>query len=290
MRIFYYQMEGGNVGDDLNASLWEHLIPDMADRRYPDWLIGIGTILNKRLDALQGSKVVMGSGYRPGLEWKPAGDLVFAAVRGSGTVEALGLSKSIACCDPGFLIDQLYPASDRGTLTGLVPHVYSELWSNISPDALDAGLEVISPRLPVGEFVARLSRCSRVFCESMHAAIFADALRIPWARVQICSHYYERPEVADFKWQDAFSVVGMPTDRVNSFGIVPLSPSRPGVSRCLYPLRRMSERRLARELRSKSADSSLFRLSRRGRLEECTSSLLLAIAQFSERQLAAVNA
>lgn len=300
MKVFYYQMEGGNVGDDLNASLWQHLIPNLADRQHPEWLIGIGTILNRRIDQLQGSKVVMGSGYRPGVNWKPPSDLVFAAVRGNGTVEALGLDKSVVRCDPGFLINVLYSASPHGSASdienssqnshvsstgsgpvALVPHVASNLWSDVSQDGRDAGFDVISPTLEIGEFIRRLKQCSRVLCESMHAAIFADALRIPWARVQICSHYYESPCVSHFKWRDAFSILGVPTNSINKFAIVPASPSRPRLSRYLRPLRRASERRLVRELQSKSQDSSLFKLSDSARLQESTSALLQAIETFA---------
>lgn len=265
MKVFYHKIQSRNVGDDLNAVLWQRLLPDLDRLDSAQWLVGIGTILDERLNALEGRKIVVGSGWRPGRATPVlTGDVRFAAVRGKLTAHRLGLD-DIALGDPGFLIGSLLqgraarPQPDR---VGLVPHVYSERWSRIAEVARDAGLEVISPTLEVDEFLAAISRCSRLYCESLHAAIFADALRIPWTRVRISSHYYEGDGVAAFKWRDAFSIVDM--DPVSAVREVLIPIRRPWAR----PAQAIAERRLVRALVARRNDSSLFQLSDSGRLEE----------------------
>lgn len=281
MKIYYHKMIGGNIGDDLNETLWSTLIPNIRERSEADWLIGIGTILDGRIDALRGSKLVVGSGYRPSNEPRTSfADTHYVAVRGPLTARELRLDATTVKCDPGFLITSLYPRpSTLGDAVGLVPHAFSEAWSDITRSAMDIGLHVISPRQPVSDFIHQLKSCSRVLCESLHAAIFADALRIPWVRVKICSHYYEKPYVSDFKWSDAFSVLGLSATSSNRYGIIPTPRYRPRLAKFMRPARLMSEARLAKELWSRSQNPTLFSLSTLERLEECSSSLLKAIAR-----------
>jgi succinoglycan biosynthesis protein ExoV len=277
MKVFFHKVHGGNVGDDVNAELWHRLIPELDRVSTAQWLIGIGTILDERINGLPGRKVVMGSGLRPNTTGRLEGDIRIAAVRGLSSAERLGLDASVAACDPGFLIAQLWPASSEPTTIGLIPHVYSEQWSDISKAAADAGLDVISPTLAIEPFLQRLRRCKRVYCESMHGAIFADALRIPWARVRLTSHYFESPAVAEFKWQDAFSVVGASSAPLNRLAL--LRPKRAAglVRTLLRPAQSFAAHRLVRELRNRSDDASSFRLSDSARLQEQTRVLLSRI-------------
>lgn len=281
MQVFYHQAAGGNVGDDLNAVLWQRLLPDLQQLETAQWLVGVGTILDQRLNALAGRKIIMGSGLRPG-QARPGdawGDVRFAAVRGKLTAQQLGLGRDVALCDPGFLVARVWPShaarssSAHSGRIGLIPHVYSEQWSSIAAAATDAGLEVISPTLPLDTFLQRLGRCSRVYCESLHAAIFADALRIPWARVRISSHYYEGKGVAEFKWQDAFSVVERPVASAVPAVLIPIR--RPW----LRPVQALAERRMVKLLMQRRDDESVFGLSDAGRLNEQVESLLSRVAQ-----------
>jgi glycosyltransferase involved in cell wall biosynthesis len=205
-------------------------------------------------------------------------DVHFAAVRGLLTARALGLSRDVAICDPGFLVGQLWPQprADRGPV-GFVPHVYSEAWSTIGPAVQAVGIEVISPSLPLGSFLQKLAACSRVYCESLHAAIFADALRIPWARVRLCSHFYEGSAVSDLKWQDAFSVFDVPTEPVNRWSLIPTKRSWTSVTKTLAPLRSVMEHRMAWALATKQDDLALFKLSDERRLRARTQRLLARI-------------
>lgn len=268
MRVFYHQAEGGNVGDDINAVLWRRLLPELDTLGTAQWLIGIGTILDERVNALEGRRIVVGSGLRPARTLPQlSGDLRFAAVRGTLTAERLGLGNDVALGDPGFLVGRIHSGaeqrrSDREGPVALIPHVYSERWSRIADTARDAGLHVISPTLPWTQFLDALMRCSRVYCESLHAAIFAETLRIPWARVRISSHYYEGDGVADFKWRDAFSIVGIDRASVVREALIPVRRS------WMRPAQAIAERRLVRALCQRRDDSSLFTLADAGRLEE----------------------
>jgi len=279
MKVFYYQAPGGNVGDDLNGVLWQRLLPDLQQLTAAQWLVGAGTTLDGRLNALEGRKIIMGTGLRPNVESWPDGSLLrgdvrFGAVRGRLTAQMLGLEPELALCDPGFLVDRVWPVDKSGaTRVGLVPHVYSERWSHIAEAAADAGLEVISPRLPVEEFLRRLGTCARVYCESLHAAIFADALRIPWARTRICSHYYEGKGVSEFKWQDTFSVLGTSIESATRATLIPVR------RRGFRFVQVFAERRLVRELLRRSDDAALFGLSPGDRLQEQTEALLDKVQQ-----------
>lgn len=284
MDVYYCQMDGGNVGDDLNAVLWSTLVPGLAGIRAWDWLVGIGSILDRRIDSIPGSKIVMGTGYRPSANrWRPGANVSIAAVRGELTAAEFGLD-GVAQCDPGFLVPRLFPEPLRpGTRVGFIPHVYSQRLSRIAHDAADRGLHVISPQLGIAEFISQLRQCSRVYCESMHAAIFADAFRIPWARVKVCSHYIEGPHVSDFKWRDSFSITGVDTTPVNRFALVPILRYgfRRRLNRPLAPVRRISEWRLAAELAAKANDSTLFRLSDESRLLGRTEALMRKINEIA---------
>ncbi|MET0660372.1 MAG: polysaccharide pyruvyl transferase family protein, partial [Steroidobacteraceae bacterium] len=273
MRVFYHRSTTTNVGDDLNAVLWQRLVPHLDELRTADWLIGIGTILDERINRLSGRKVVMGAGLRPANVMPHlSGDVRFAAVRGEHTARLLNLPARTAVCDPGFLITRMYaPASPAPSTArvGFVPHVYSERWSQIAQTAAAAGFDVISPSLDIEEFLARLRACDRIYTESLHGAIFADALRIPWARMHVCSRYYEGAAVADFKWRDAFSVLGVETPPVNHVGLISTG-SRPWWSARaeLRPFQAMLERRLVQSLWQWREDEQLFRLSPASRLQE----------------------
>lgn len=282
MKAYYYQSPGGNVGDDLNALLWERLLPDFEQLTAAHWLVGVGSTLDERLNAIEGSKIVMGTGLRPGARRLVlVGDVRFAAVRGKLSARELGLGPEVALCDPGFLVAHVWPGylrrpRDDGRVAGrvgLVPHIYSERWSNIGAVAADAGLDVISPRLPVEQFLERLGNCSRVYCESLHAAIFADALRIPWARARISSHYYEGDGVAEFKWRDAFSIVDLPVESATRATLIPIR------NRLVRVAQSFAEKRLVRDLVRRQDDAGLFRLSRTDRLQRRIDDLLEKVEQ-----------
>lgn len=269
MKLYYHRPARANVGDDLNAVIWREVFPEYPDFDMADWLIGAGTILDRRLHALPGQKLVVGAGYRPGQRTLRFGrDVFFAGVRGKLSAARLGLAPDRVACDPAFVFARHATGRSRTSGdVGFVPHIYSEERTGIAAAAAAAGLEVISPGLAPGEFVRRLDRCARVYCEAMHGAILADALRVPWARVRVSAHFYEGDGVNDFKWRDAFSVLGVDVTPVNQVGLVPLKRSWPAMGVILQPVQILAENRLA-SLLYRLRDAPLFQLSAEARLLE----------------------
>ncbi|HEU4484480.1 MAG TPA: polysaccharide pyruvyl transferase family protein [Povalibacter sp.] len=283
MKVFYHKTVGGNVGDDMNAVIWHRIVPELDRIDCADWLVGAGTILDKRINELPGRKVIMGTGFRPGRTISADEDIHFAAVRGFLTAEHCGLSRDVAVCDPGFAVGRLWPTTRQPSQrVAFVPHVYSEQYSQICAAAADAGFEVISPTLSLEEFLDRLAGCARAYCESLHGAIFADALRRPWARVRVCSSHYEGTGVADFKWTDTFSVFGQPSTCVNRTVLLPVKRSWPLMQSGLRPLQAWREKRLINELRQRSDDASAFRLTDVGRLEERADELIARVRRLRD--------
>lgn len=280
MKIFYHRAATGNVGDDLNAVLWPRLIPDLEQVAAADWLVGIGTIIDHRLMDLPGRKIVVGSGFRPQAKVaRFSDDVHFACVRGPLSAERLGLPASCVACDPGFLI-ATWPELQcpRHSPVALVPHVYTEARTQIATLAQAEGLEVISPALPVDQFLRRLAGCQRVFTESLHGAIFADALRIPWARVKISSHFYEGG-VSDFKWKDAFAPLGVQPIPFNVLGTLPIKRTWPRVMKAFRPVHNFFEQRLIARLARLHDRGDCFQLSSDGRVARCTGRLLEKLGQ-----------
>jgi beta-1,4-mannosyltransferase len=280
MEVFYHRGKTANVGDDLNAVLWDRLLPGLREIDTAEWLVGIGTILDERLNDLKGRRIVMGSGYRPGKHASRllTHDIHFSAVRGHLTAHHFGLPEDAAVCDPGFLVGRLWAPRERtAQRVGFVPHVYTESRSSIANAVATVGIEVISPSLPVDEFMRKLAACERVYCESLHAAIFADALRVPWARVRLSSHFYEGPRIADFKWRDAFSVLDVPVHAVTSLTLLPVKRSWRRLTAALRVVNALPESAMARVLAAHRHDAGAFRLSNENRLRERTERLLARI-------------
>jgi hypothetical protein len=61
----------------------------------------------------------------------------------------------------------------------------------------------VDPTWSPERVLAELASCRLVLAEAMHAAIVADALRIPWVPVQSGTH------VLSFKWQDWCAAMGL---------------------------------------------------------------------------------
>lgn len=206
MKPYYHKMKAGNFGDDLNAELWEKALPGLAGISSHEWLIGIGTILDHRVDKLTGKKLVMGSGYRPGVDNKPKMDetLDIQFVRGPLTVKALGLPSEKAITDPAVIVPDFMnftPSPGRAPV-GFAPHVHSLKFLDIEAFCKSAGIKFIDTRLPPEKFIPELKSVDRLITEAMHGAITADAFGIPWVRVKFLSWQTESESVADFKWSD----------------------------------------------------------------------------------------
>ena len=98
MKLYYYRTGVRNFGDDLNNWLWPKLIPELLDPIDGYLLIGIGTILNRRIPESP-QKVVFGAGVGYGERPVLDDSWTVYCVRGPLTAAALELSPDLAITD-----------------------------------------------------------------------------------------------------------------------------------------------------------------------------------------------
>jgi succinoglycan biosynthesis protein ExoV len=202
LKLHVCRVPGGNFGDDLNDILWPELFPDILESDNPSIVYGIGSILGGDVPA-DTPKVILGSGlgYRKS---KPLGpDWTIRWVRGKLTAKALEIDESFALGDSALLWSKLYQQHSTGAKIGFMPHHAtweSYDWSRIADQA---GLFAINPKASPETILQQMIGCRSVITESLHGAIFADCLRIPWQSLAL-SYRFNR-----FKWRDWLSISGL---------------------------------------------------------------------------------
>jgi succinoglycan biosynthesis protein ExoV len=202
MRLKYCKLPQGNFGDDLNVELWPALFPGLAAKHPDTWLYGIGTILGGTQP--DGPKVVLGSGC--GYRGTPrlGDDWCVYWVRGPGTATKCHLDPSLGLGDAAVLYAPLHqPLAPVPGRIGLVPHHKSYDSWDWDTLAREAGLYPIDPRQPPQQVADAIASCERVLTESLHGAIFADTLGVPWRAVVLARRFN------DFKWQDWLDTLDM---------------------------------------------------------------------------------
>lgn len=206
MRLFYYRQK--NFGDALNPIIWSSLLPgyfeELAGEDAPEGptFIGIGSILGHELPL--GRKIVFSTGYAYGDPPLLDGDYEVLCVRGPLTAGAVGLPPSAAVTDGAILVRLLEIApAPRTHAVSFMPHIRSEGRYDWKSVCEDAGIHYLSPTRPARQLVAEIASSQLVIAEAMHAAIVADALRVPWVP---CLMY---PQVNTFKWIDWTRSLGL---------------------------------------------------------------------------------
>ena len=208
MKIHHLEQVGGNFGDELNRWLWLELLGDACSDAADDVLfVGIGTILDKNLPPARVT-IVFGTGVgytsvprdiaTPSTRWRIYG------VRGPLTARALNLDERFAMTDPAILLATLREFSGldrRGTI--FVPHWKSVRYGNWEAICSSLGIEYVHPCQDSKTVVRRIAGAEKVIAESMHAAIIADAFRVPWIPIALSR------EVSPFKWVDWTSSVNV---------------------------------------------------------------------------------
>lgn len=197
MKPYYFKSEQGNVGDDINAWLWQELIPQAIDNNPDHLLVGIGTLLNHRIPKASKYTVIssgVGYGDQPQLSH---GIWQFIGVRGPISKKQLGIQSDISLLDGAYLLPQLRKMpSNSGTNIGYIPHVDSIIHGNWESVCKAADITLIDPRSSIEDFLISLSHCQFVITEAMHGAIISDAYGIPWIPAKAHDHIDER------KWLD----------------------------------------------------------------------------------------
>jgi succinoglycan biosynthesis protein ExoV len=185
VRLAYWQSDRPNFGDDMNIWFWDRVIPGWREWRGDDsFLFGIGTILNHTALSRGGRCLVLGSGtgYGGAEQASHYPRVDFRFVRGPLTAKRMGLPMEQGANHGGILF---------------VPHIATDAlplpWSRWC-EAM--GVEYLSPTGDSEDVIRRISGARMVLAESMHAAIIADAYRVPWVAVQLS------PGFNEFKWRD----------------------------------------------------------------------------------------
>jgi len=202
MKLFYYKVPEGNFGDDLNAWLWEELAPGIWDDTSEVAVSGIGTILGDQMPPSP-RWIVMGSGagYTSASQDFTADQFNILCVRGPLTAMALGLPLEKAVTDSAMLIallPQYRPLEeDKRSGTVFMPHHtkirHFHRWKAACEEA---GIGFLDPTADSKQLLERIRSAKLVLADAMHAAITADAMRVPWLPIIISQH------TNSFKWLD----------------------------------------------------------------------------------------
>lgn len=197
MHIDYCRIEGGNFGDDLNLTLWRQLFPDI-DHLNPNVVVaGIGTILSRKPSS-NIKKVILGAGANGPKIKLNVNNSDIRWVRGPKSARAVGGAKHLGLGDPAWLYADLFEKVEpisNGSI-GLIPHW--KTWKSFDWQrvANNAGLIGIDASLHPAQVVHKMRSCSRILTESLHGAVFADAMGIPWAPAVLAHRFHK------FKWED----------------------------------------------------------------------------------------
>ena len=207
MKLQYFRGSRPNFGDELNTWLWPQLLPEFLDDDPSVVFIGIGSIIGAPYEATA-KKVVFGTGYVPSYHSTVpnvhGGDWDIFCLRGPRTARALGLPEEIGIGDAAILIRALNIEVQRQPrVVGFMPHWESVQRGNWHTVCKLAGIRLIDPSGPVDHVIADILNCEVLLTESMHGAIVADALRVPWIPLLPIEHIHRDKW---FDWADAMEL------------------------------------------------------------------------------------
>jgi succinoglycan biosynthesis protein ExoV len=200
MRLHYYDAQP-NFGDALNEWLWDALLPGCWDPSDGIHFSGIGTIIGGSMPKAKHWVVfTSGVGYGKLPDRFDVSSWSIVSVRGPLTARTLGLPPKAAVTDGALLLaslSQYAPLAERDR-DGIVfvPHYSSDRLGRWREVCERVGVEHLSPTLPSREVIERIRRARLVLADAMHAAIVADALRVPWIPM------VTSPQISTFKWLD----------------------------------------------------------------------------------------
>lgn len=200
MKPFYWESEHGNFGDDLNLWLWDFLLPGFREIHDETMLVGVGTVLNTALLPSGIRKLVIGSGFGYGAlpDMSDRNEWDIRCVRGPLTAEKAGLDPALGIIDPAVMVSEMPEFKNLPKIPGttFIPHWESAvagLWPAVCETA---GVHYVDPRGEARSVIRRIAQSEIILAESMHAAILADAFRVPWVAVSTSR------SINSFKWND----------------------------------------------------------------------------------------
>lgn len=260
MRLYYYHAKGGNFGDELNAWLWPRLLGDLLGPDDGRTFVGIGSILDRRLDELPGFKIIFGTGINSQAKLPQITDQYdIRFVRGPISAASLG-GDHRWIADSAVALGLLpWPSLCVSDTVGFMPHFITTAYLDWERVCSMLGLTYINPQWSPEKVMTAIRSCSRIITEAMHGAIVADVFRIPWLRVSINAWQKEDFDYSALKWLDWGLAIGADVTPVH------LEPLHQWGRRMLINPVRLADRitaekRLIRSLRALPRSGS-FRLS-----------------------------
>src|ERR1700761_8885215 len=212
MKLVYFRGKQLNFGDDLNGVLWPRLLPGMFDETGAEGFLGIGTLVGMPTPGCRRLHVFSsGAGYDDIETWRA--ERKVWCVRGPITARLLGVGAALT--DGAILAPEVMgppPGDPTGRAVGVVPHWQSLHFPGWDAACKAAGFRLISPIDTPERVHAAIGSVSLVLTESLHGAIFADTMGIPWVP------FVTTRNISALKWVDWCLSVGV------SFTPVPLPP------------------------------------------------------------------
>ena len=212
MKLLYWEAPEGNFGDDLNGWIWDHLLPGWQNWDKDVTLFGVGTLMNhNRLTSVHGKRILVagtGVGYGTPYTGPMSPEWDIRALRGPLGAKALGLDEATGLIDPAIMIPEFpeFRSLPRIGRPLFVPHFESAKRHDWKTACDRLGVDYIAPSEDSRYVIRALGGASVVLAESMHAAILADAFRVPWIAVSISGTFNAA------KWQDWGQSLGMHVD------------------------------------------------------------------------------
>lgn len=266
MKLTFYRGPEPNFGDELNAFMWDKLLPSgFLDGDADDLFIGIGSIIWDFYPA-QARKHVIGSGYG-GYTSAPDvkdGTWQVAWVRGPLTAEKLGLDASLAITDAAVLLRAIdLPAPSLQSGPAFMPHFESVARGNWRQVCEMAGITYLDPRADPMNLISKIRGASVLVTEAMHGAIVADAMRTPFIPVTPThpSHRYKWEDWARSVELDLKPVDAMSSSLLESYTNMTGLQGKGARSRALFkgrmlsPVDKLVMNRTAAKLRQIAADA-----------------------------------
>ena len=206
MKLYFYRAKKPNFGDELNLTMWNHLLPPgFFDGQEDELFLGIGSILFDT-HPKEPRKIVAGSGwgYSNAADVHDGSwDVLF--VRGPRTADALGLDRSLSVGDAAILLRETpLPEAKPNVGTAFMPHFDSLERGNWSEVCRLAGITYIDPTGDVDDILSTIRGADLVIAEAMHGAIVSDALRTPWIAMRPIA------DIHRMKWHDWAEALSIP--------------------------------------------------------------------------------
>jgi pyruvyltransferase len=197
---FFWHVGRPNFGDDINPSFFrmasQQPVRLKIQRDQPHFL-GMGSILDRATPA----SIVLGAGCLSALAPGSITPARVVSVRGELSRAGLVQSDNVLLGDPMVLLNIVAPQSvHHDGPIGFVPHVSClRLARKMAP----LGVKIIDPGLAPWKVIREIAGCSRIFSQSLHGLIVADALEIP----NIWIAPSESVTGDTFKFKDYFSTL-----------------------------------------------------------------------------------